>query len=233
MTTGRTAPQGPAQSRWTQQDREAALRSEMAYAFSQGGLLKDMKVGYDANNSANKYTSTGMSAMLTRSPVTGTYYLAFRGTEVGPIDRRDAVADVNQLVGGRTLQYERAIELAQLIKDRLGPDAEIHLTGHSLGGGLAAAAAYATGLEATVFNPASLSRRYAQGTPGEIRSHVVVGDPLSIARTAQNAVFGLNYLTTDDRGRAVMPPMLSAPGAVILHPPRSWNNHPMTNFPNY
>jgi RHS repeat-associated protein len=233
VTSGRAAPQVPAQSRWNLQDREAALRSEMAYSFSQGGLLKNLKVGYDANNANNVFTSTGMSAMLTRSPVTGTYYLAFRGTEIGPIDRRDADADLSQYAGRRTPQYEKAIELAQLVKERLGPDAEIHLTGHSLGGGLAAAAAYATGLKATVFNPASLNRRYAQGTPGEIRSHVIVGDPLSIGRTVQNAIFGPNYLMAGARERELLPPMLSAPGTIILHPPRVANTHIMPNYPDY
>ena len=233
VTSGRAAPQVPAQSRWTLQDREAALRSEMAYSFSQGGLLKDLKVGYDANNPNNVFTSTGMSAMLTRSPVTGTYYLAFRGTEIGPIDRRDSDADLSQYAGKRTPQYEKAIELAKLVKERLGSDVEIHLTGHSLGGGLAAAAAYATGLKATVFNPASLSRRYAQGTPGEIRSHVIVGDPLSIGRTVQNAIFGPNYLMAGAREREMLPPMLTAPGTIILHPPRVANTHGMENYPDY
>ena len=233
VTTGRVAPPAPMQSRWNLQDREAALRSEMAYSFSQGGLLKDMKVGYDANNANNVFTRTGMSAMLTRSPVTGTYYLAFRGTEIGPIDRRDADADLSQYAGRPTPQYEKAIELAKLVKEILGPDAVIHLTGHSLGGGLAAAAAYATGLKATVFNPASLSRRYAQGTPGEIRSHVIVGDPLSIGRTVQNAIFGPNYLMAGARERELLPPMLTAPGNIILHPPRFANTHIMPNYPDY
>jgi pimeloyl-ACP methyl ester carboxylesterase len=223
----------PAQSRWNLQDREAALRSEMAYAFGQGGLLKDMKVGYDANNPNNDFTRTGMSAMLTRSPGTGTYYLAFRGTEIAPIDSRDTAADLSQYAGNRTMQYEVAIELAKRVRDKLGADAEIHLTGHSLGGGLAAAAAHATGLKATVFNPASLSRRYAQGTPGEIRSHVIVGDPLSIGRTVQNAIFGPNYLMGGARERQLLPPRLTAPGTIILHPPRAVNTHGMENYPDY
>ena len=102
-----------------------------------------------------------------------------------------------------------------------------------MGGGLAAAAAYATGLKATVFNPASLSRRYAQGTPGEIRSHVIVGDPLSIGRTVQNAIFGPNFLMAGARERELLPPMLTAPGTIILHPPRMANTHIMTNSPDY
>jgi RHS repeat-associated protein len=233
MTTGKSAPAVPQASRWTVQDREAASRSDLAYMLSSGGLLNDMKVGYDAKDSANKYTSTGMSAMLTRSPRTGVYYLAFRGTETAPTDRRDVQADVDQFLGGRTMQYEKAIELAKLVKDKVGPDAEIHLTGHSLGGGLAAAAAYATGLKATVFNPASISRRYAQGTPGEIRSHVIVGDPLSIGRTFQNALFAPNVLLGGQRERELLPPLLTAPGTIILHPPRSANTHGMHNYPDF
>ena len=163
------------QSRWTLQDREAALRADMAYYFSQGGLLKDMKVGYDANDPKNEFTRTGMSAMLTRSPVTGTYYLAFRGTE-SLLNGPDVKADFMQGVGLPAEQYRMAIQLARRVKQELGSEARIVLAGHSLGGGLAAAASYATGLNATLFNPASVNRIYSRGNSGSIRSHVVEGD---------------------------------------------------------
>ena len=216
VTTGRAASYAPLQkqNRWTATDREAALRSDMAYFFNEGGLLNDLKVGYGSQGVKNEFTETGLSAMLSRSPVTGKYFLAFRGTE-SLLNGKDVAADIMQGAGLRTAQYEQAIRLAQLVKDKLGPDAKIVLTGHSLGGGMAAAASYATGLDAVVFNPASVNRIYANGNPGEIRSHVIAGDILSLGRTAV--------------GR-------TAPGEIIVHPPRSampLNQHSMFNFPDY
>ena len=53
------------------------------------------------------------------------------------------------------------------------------MVGHSLGGGLAAAAAHATGVRAVTFNAAGLHSRYGKGEPGDIRAHHIVGDPLT------------------------------------------------------
>jgi RHS repeat-associated protein len=234
VTTGRASVPPVPEARWTLQDREAALRADMAYKATDGGMLKNLGIGYNLGNPNNSFTRAGMSATLTRSPVTGTYYLAFRGTEIRPVDQRDVYADVAQASGNRTPQYEQAILLTQLVQQRLGPGATLHLAGHSLGGGLAAAASYATGLDATVFNPASLNRVYSKGTPGAIRSHVVVGDLLSVGRTVQNLAFALPTWTADEKlSETVLPPLLTAPGKVILHPPRSLNTHQMNNFPPY
>jgi hypothetical protein len=56
---------------------------------------------------------------------------------------------------------------------------------------------------------------------------------LSIGRTLQNVMFAVNYAVADDRGRAVFPPLLTAPGKIILHAPRRANTHIMPNFPDY
>ena len=235
VTTGRSAPQTASTDNWTLKDREAALRADMAYKFSQGGLLRFLDVGYDASDPNNRFTRTGLSAMLTRSPVTGIYYLAFRGTELSPsYDHRDVQADLRQGLGHRTEQFEQAIKLTQLVQEQLGPHVRLELTGHSLGATLAAAASYATGLNATLFNPASLNRIYSQGTPGDIRSHIIIGDPLSVGRTVQNAAFALPSWTADEQlRRQVLPPLMTAPGKIILHRPRTLNPHDMANYPDY
>jgi hypothetical protein len=214
VTTGVNPIPMPEASRWTVEDREAALRAEQAYFFSAGGLLVNLDVGYDPNNPRNEYTSTGLSAMLTRAPETGTYYLAFRGTE-SLFNQADMTADAMQGIGLPSAQYEAAINLAQKVKQMLGRDARIILTGHSLGGGLAAAASYSTGLDAVVFNPASLNTFYSQGTPGYIRSHVVWADFLSVGRVCLAR---------------------TAPGVIIMHPARTLIppfQHSMFNFPEY
>jgi hypothetical protein len=71
--------------------------------------------------------------------------VSFRGTNVRP----DAGSNLKQLVGKEEDSYNRAMQLAAKLKKN-GVDAEF--TGHSLGGGLAAAAARATGKNATTFN---------------------------------------------------------------------------------
>lgn len=214
VTTGVMAPRVAPESKWTKIDREAALRAEMAYFFSMGGMLANLNVGYEADDPDNEFVRSGISAMLTRSPETGTYYLAFRGTE-SLLDRHDIAANVLQSLGLRAAQYELAVQLANRVKQVLGPDVEIILTGHSLGGGLAAAAAYDTGLNAIIFNPASVNHLYAGVAPGYIRSHVIEGDFLSVGRTLV--------------GR-------TAPGEILVHPARTIVppfQHNMFNFPNY
>ena len=52
----------------------------------------------------------------------------------------------------------------------------------------AVTAAYATNLNATTFNPASVSPIYRSAEPVKIRSHVIVGDFLSAARTISNGL---------------------------------------------
>lgn len=95
----------------------------------------------------------------------GDLVLAFRGTE--PLSAVDWVEDVEQAFG-QSEQYEQAVSLARELQIEVdqynqdnglqGKDAiDLSFTGHSLGGGLATAAALATGEEAIVFDAAGLS----------------------------------------------------------------------------
>lgn len=108
----------------------------------------------------------------------GLHVLTFRGME--PLELQ---GDVH--AGRRQTRrqqphphYDRGIELVRQLSHML--DGQLLLVGSSLGGGLASAASYATGLNAITFNAAGLSDVYRQGLgPGEIRAHVIGRDRLT------------------------------------------------------
>jgi len=79
------------------------------------------------------------------------YVLAFRGSD----NFGDWKDNFLQASGAATKQYKRSVALAKALRQAL-PAESIRFTGHSLGGGLATAAALAIDTEATVFNPAAL-----------------------------------------------------------------------------
>ncbi|MFS7159321.1 phospholipase [Serratia proteamaculans] len=79
------------------------------------------------------------------------YVLAFAGTN----DMRDWLSNVRQATGYDDVQYNQAVAVAKSAKAAFG-DALV-IAGHSLGGGLAATAALATGTVAVTFNAAGVS----------------------------------------------------------------------------
>jgi len=86
------------------------------------------------------------------------YIVSFAGTTFTSIG--DWVTNAQQEFGKHAAQYELAVDLARLLT-RNNPDLTFKFTGHSLGGGLATAAAAATGRDAIVFNPAALNPQTA------------------------------------------------------------------------
>lgn len=99
--------------------------------------------------------TTDFSAEVYVSTIAGqaSYVVAFRGTQSGA----DWRGNFQQGVGIPTDYYNRALEIGQRLVVPEG--SRITLTGHSLGGGLASAAATAAEMDATTFNAAGLSDR--------------------------------------------------------------------------
>ncbi|MFC4729706.1 Mbeg1-like protein [Coralloluteibacterium thermophilus] len=136
-------------------------------------------------------TRNGFDAAIFQND-SGEYVVAFRGTDdwgLGPSG--DGRHNALQGLGFESGQYSDAIALAQRA-ERVFGDGNVIVTGHSLGGGLASAAALATGATGITFNAAGLSDetlrslgfnpnavREAAADSGQIRRYVVDGEVLT------------------------------------------------------
>lgn len=123
------------------------------------------------------------------------YVVSFRGST----DGSDWKANAQQAVGLPSDQYARALLIGKALARN--SEADVTLTGHSLGGGLASAAALASGRDATTFNAAGLSAttiRQAEtvrsaagiGRAGEISAFYVRGEILSAVQDGGDRVLG-------------------------------------------
>ena len=118
----------------------------------------------------------------------GHYALAFAGTN----DLQDVKTDLEQGLGLRDGQYDEAVRLGLQASRAFGDN--LVMTGHSLGGGLAATAAAAAGRGAVTFNAAGVNdttlRRYgldpaqvkAQSEAGQMRRYHIAGEALTAAQ---------------------------------------------------
>ncbi|QAY75556.1 Mbeg1-like protein [Sphingosinicella sp. BN140058] len=122
------------------------------------------------------------------------YVVSFRGST----DGSDWKANAQQAVGLPSDQYAKALMIAKAIGRH--PDADITLAGHSLGGGLASAAALASGRDAATFNAAGLSdntirqaetiRSANGGAAPDIAAFYVRGEILSAVQDGGDRVAG-------------------------------------------
>jgi len=101
--------------------------------------------------------SSGFFAVAYRSQIDGHVVVAYRGTE--PTTWADWRTNLAQGAGLPSTQYaEAAIVARQAQAQYSQPGDNLEFTGHSLGGGLAATGAMATGQHADTFNAAGVNR---------------------------------------------------------------------------
>lgn len=165
----------------------------------------------------------------------GRYALAFRGTDQG----KDWATNLGQGLGFETAQYNQAVALSRQAKVAFGE--ELVITGHSLGGGLAAVGAIAADTPAVTFNAAGVKDKTlervgidpdaarAQAEAGGIRRYAVDHEILT---GLQERNLATRYLMPDAIGNKVeLPDPEPLTGFSKINPfktvPHSIHNHGM------
>lgn len=166
---------------------DAALRE----AGIDPALLHDGKSGFGAN-----FYTNGQGHVV----------LAFTGTDEG----QDWKHNLRQGLGLRDAQYDQAIDLAGQARRAYGDD--LVVTGHSLGGGLAAAASMVHEVPAVTFNAAGVNARtverygfdadvlFREAGEGLVRSYAVKSELLT---HLQEDSFPLRYVMPDAPGHRI------------------------------
>ncbi len=181
--------------------------------------------GWDLASGA-QLAEIGLSESMLSSPTTDfqaevytreiagqmSYVVAFRGTQ----SAADWRGNFGQGIGLRTDYYNRALEIGERLTVPEG--ARVTLTGHSLGGGLASAAATAAELDATTFNAAGLS----EPTLTQARSIAAVDGRLDVPDISAFYVRGEILSTLQDGGDRMIGAILGgALGASVVDMPEA------------
>jgi len=154
----------------------------------------------------------------------GNHVLAYAGSN----ETRDWTgANLRQGLGWQSEQYDQAVQLTQLADEAWGDS--LVIAGHSLGGGLAATAAFATGNAAVTFNASGVhdntiedlgldvDAARADAEAGQIRRYNVDGDPLT---TLQEDTWVVNRAMPDAPGHEIT---LDSPYPPLEGPEWTWN----------
>lgn len=143
------------------------------------------------------------------------YVVAFRGSQAG----EDWLNNGQQALGLSSEHYDKALRIGQRLA---AVEADVTLTGHSLGGGMASAASLASGHDADIFNASGLHAStievaQAGGRPTpDIDAFYLKGDPLSLLQDGGDRIIlgGLGAALLGPLGGVAAGWAGDAPGAV-------------------
>jgi RHS repeat-associated protein len=136
-------------------EKEAKAISANVYTSSKNG---EMVAGWTLEKRIDDDKTGFKSALYSRKMKNNEseYCYATAGTDEGKEGEKDWKNNFDQ-VNGNSEQYKESVMNARSLAQDKDIGKHLSFTGHSLGGGLAAANAYATGRHAQIFNPSRLS----------------------------------------------------------------------------
>lgn len=139
------------------------------------------------NNFKWSDSNTGFSsALYSVDHGNGNIELVYATQGTNPLDLQDWVNNGQQALGQVSAQYTQSVNNAVVLAKWAHDNGyTLSFTGHSLGGGLANANALATGLPATIYNPAGLSNGTISNDPrlnlsnsSNVTAYIVRGEPV-------------------------------------------------------
>ena len=160
-------------------EKEAARMADYVYGNGNVSLIGDWIKSENNFGISINHNDSGFKSMLFERTVDGVteYAYAFAGTDLTSI--KDWGNNIVQLIG-MSKQYSIAMNNAQILTDELDSQ-ELTFVGHSLGGGLAAASAYATNGTAMTFNAAGVSPfTVEKSSNAKIDAYITIRDELNL-----------------------------------------------------
>lgn len=144
------------------------------------------------------------------APEDAGYVVAFKGTT--PDNTEDWQNNIKQGMNTDSPYYRRAVQIGIRISHKIGDASspKVSFTGHSLGGGLASAAAIASGKPANTFNAAGLHPKTVERYGGDwhnpdINAYSLSDDPLNKANQYTNPAAGTPRSLKEKGGHSMSP----------------------------
>jgi hypothetical protein len=189
--------------------RELAVLAGGAYRSNQAEM--EQLADWDFRVILDTSEEDGFRAVMFTHKSTGKVVISFAGTA----DWGDWKTNFAQGLGLESEQYKKAIAIAHKAKQKFGAN-NVELVGHSLGGGLAAAAAMVNDIKATTFNAAGVHGatllRYGRDFRNEDELITLFRVRGEVLTTLENRWSQLGFIMPDSNGTEyVLPARLRGP----------------------